>query len=255
MIQVLQRAANVIEALNREGELSLKALVAETALKKPTLWVILNSLAEIGYVQKTGRGRYAMGPKLQEIALGGRKDRVLRQAGLECAGLLSDRIHENVIVAAAIRSNRHTIAKTVYRQSVMVDSQSSLQYRSFYETATGRVLLAFMDRAELDQVMAKHGLPGNKWPEAGSARKLTAALAGIKRAGLVKSPSDDGQALRLAFPVKGPDGAVWAALGVSMPVHRFRGSHKKNVMKDLRDVAEQMSQQLSAAIDAEPATR
>jgi DNA-binding IclR family transcriptional regulator len=111
-----------------------------------------------------------------------------------------------------------------------------------------------MKPAEQNDILRKHGTPGKRWDGIASKAGLKKALAVIRKEGRALSPSADGQAMRIAVPVFGPDSEVWAALGVSLPASRFRGKHRTTVVKKLEQAAEAMASGLLLAMETEPVT-
>jgi DNA-binding IclR family transcriptional regulator len=129
----------------------------------------------------------------------------------------------------------------------MVDN--SLTARgNFFECATGRVLLAAMDREELARVLARDGQPSAQaWSEAGSACGLSECLATIRRDRLVVMPTAGGAVQFVAVPVDGPDGKVWLALGVSVPTSRFSPARRKAIVAAVKQAAADMASHLALA--------
>ena len=57
----------------------------------------------------------------------------------------------------------------------------------------------------------------------------------------------DGEAQFLAVPVPGRDGSVTVSIGISMPVSRFKGGHRKDVVEKLKQAGSRM---IYALLDA-----
>lgn len=244
MIQVLKRSSDILELLSREKKTALKNLAVLTKLKKPTLFVILKSLIEIGFVEKTEDIKYKLGEKLFELTRSSREKNTILAIAEEIVENLAGEIKESVLVAKIYNGERCTIASAVYRQTVMVDT-SILKKTSFYENATGRVLLAYLDDSELKKIVKMDGMPGDEWPEVHSYTELKQALSKIKSSKIAFKTTNDGDAQFLAVPVFGPDNNMQAAIGVSLPSIRFKGKHKKEVMDKLKAAGERMSHKIS----------
>ncbi len=64
-VQVLDRAFDLLEALaHSRGAMGLSDLASATGMSKSTVFRIVHTLLERGYVEKTLEGRYTIGPKM-----------------------------------------------------------------------------------------------------------------------------------------------------------------------------------------------
>lgn len=247
MIQVLQRAAEVLDLLAAEEPLSLKELTERTGFKKPTLCLILKSLVELGLAEKRGTGIYATGPALRDMAFRQHRRRTVQGLAEEAVAHLAERIRESVVAAVVHRNRRYTIAMATFQQALMVDTR--LQARgTFFNSATGRILLAYMPENQRETVLATDGLPPREaWPEATTPQGLCDCLEKIRKAGIETLPTHQGAIHFLAAPVFGPGGTAWLALGVSLPTSRFAGAHRTEVVQGLRSEADDLGQRLALA--------
>jgi DNA-binding IclR family transcriptional regulator len=114
---------------------------------------------------------------------------------------------------------------------------------SAYVTATGRLLLAHSPRHELETYVAVHGLPGDDWPEARDWPSLVACLAEVHRCeGCLELPRT--HVTGVGCVVR--DGhRVVAALGLYLPIFRFQGRHKDDILKRMPVVAEEIGTTLT----------
>jgi DNA-binding IclR family transcriptional regulator len=71
------------------------------------------------------------------------------------------------------------------------------------------------------------------------------ALDIIREEGLAFKTVGGNEAAAMAVPVYGGEGVVIAALGLNMPMARFKGANKKRVVEELKKGAERMSGILS----------
>ncbi len=244
MIQVLKRASVVLDLLAEGQVRTLKELAALTGLKKPTLYVILKSLVELGYVAKGADSRYQLGGKLLALTYSRRKEDVRKTLAGEVARRLSEDVRESVVVAKVLNGERYTVATATSRHNSLMVDTTILEATSFYRNATGRVLLAYLGAPELKEIIGRAGLPGDEWEEVGSHGELRKCLKFIRDEGMAFKLTADGQVQFVAVPVFGPDGKVWASIGVSLPASRFKGRHRTEVVEGLRSAGERMSREL-----------
>jgi len=248
MIHVLAKSAAVLGLVSRHEPCSLSYLVGVSGIKKPTLYVILQSLAELGFLSKTAESEYRLGPKLMELAQPRREDAVLRAIAEGTAARLSEELHESVCVARVRRGERETIAQATHRQTVMVDASLS-NVAAFYRNATGRVLLAFLDKRTVRKAFEREERPEDDWAHVSSPEELQAELETIRETGIAFKTSPDSQAVFAAVPAFGPGRKIQAAIGVSVPASRFKSSHRKKILERLKATGDRMSQELTAALE------
>jgi DNA-binding IclR family transcriptional regulator len=106
------------------------------------------------------------------------------------------------------------------------------------------VLLSGLSEEGLRRFVAANGLPSaGQWPDATTDAKLRARLAEIRRRGFETNGSR-GQVSGVGMPVKRGDGVV-AAVGLFLPTHRFRGSHKSEIMEAMRVAAAAISERMA----------
>jgi len=242
-IQVLARADAILTMVSR-GQPTLADISRETGLHKATAYHILRTLGELGYVCQDERKRYSLGPRAVAIAEPLLRQHSVRRAAEQVALWLAGRLRETVHVAVLLRGERYVVARVESDQTVTVNSHQ-LEHRRVYDGCSGRVLLAGLDEAELREIVQRHGLPGASWPGVGTFAELQEALHQVREQGTIGLLTGDQQAQLLATPVLGPDGRTWAAISVSLPVVRFQGAHKEDVLLSLQEAAERMSAMLS----------
>jgi DNA-binding IclR family transcriptional regulator len=233
MIQVIERAFRILELLAKEEPLELRALAEKTGQKKPTLCVQLKTLSALGYIQQNQRGEYEIGPKLHDIAFPSRKRNIVIRVAERLVPQLSGRLRESVTAAMIYHGERYTVAHTTYRQALMVDTGMMIN-GTFYNSATGRVLLAYLPDEQQGEIIQHIGLPGEEWPEVSSTNELSMALQAIRRDETAEMIIGQNEVIYIAMPVFGPDNKVWMSIGVSLPTNRFVGDHRLRVVNELK---------------------
>jgi len=131
----------------------------------------------------------------------------------------------------------------------MVNSDQDLQVRSkternVYETASGRLLLAFMSERDVDRFIHVNGLPApGVWKEVESREDLIKALGKIQKEEIVITHSVK-HIIGLAVPVKKGEKVI-AALSVFLPEIRCPQSRKKEIVSVLRQTSENINKRLN----------
>jgi len=117
--------------------------------------------------------------------------------------------------------------------------------RSVYETASGRVLLAYLGEKELAAFVASVGLPAaGTWLGADTPEGLAAALAQIRADELLVTLSPS-HIVGLAVPIWQQNRVV-ASLSLFPPQSRCPAARKKEITPALRQVARQIQEQLTS---------
>lgn len=220
-IAVIDKAFSVIEVLARAGgALTLAQLREESRLPKPTVYRILLSLRNLGYVEQTDRrGAYRLSPRLGSLQAHGR-DEALRSKVLPMMERLRREFDETV--------NLGVLEGVFVRYAAVVETTHALRWivkpgarDHFHTTALGRAMVAALDPAEQVRLISKV-LAGK-----GTARRqeLRAALEKELAATRVR-----GWAIEEEETVTGVAcvavSLAWlneplAALSISVPVNRF----------------------------------
>jgi DNA-binding IclR family transcriptional regulator len=243
MIQVLARGFGILEELSSKGSASLKDLAAVTGLKKSTLCNILKTLGDLGYVTKTERGSYRLGPKLVEIARPQLQQDALARLGREAVLALADATGEAGQLVVVRDGERYILVEALSRQGLIVNT--AVLEGSAVGTATGRLMLAYQSEAELKDAMRKAKARGGGTGE--SLSELKEALEKMRREGLSENRPRDREVVGLAVPVFCGTEVV-AAMGTYLPSVRFRGRHRKEVIELLKRAGKEMSLRLSAEV-------
>ncbi|MFH1708093.1 MAG: IclR family transcriptional regulator C-terminal domain-containing protein [Planctomycetota bacterium] len=229
MVQVIRRAA---------------AIAGRTGLQKTTTSNILRTLVETGWLAKSSEGAYRVGPAVMDLA----RPAFIRTAVMAAAEshvrALAELTREAAVLTICDRGEMLMVAKEVCEQGVMANAGAFLKYAP-YATATGRVLLAYMDHGARAAFVKHEGLPTDAWPGVATAAGLEMALARIRAEGILVKEKGDNDVQALAVPVFGPDRRAWAALGVFMPAMRFRGKHRTFVITSLHEAGERLGRMLS----------
>ncbi len=248
MIQVLSRATDVLDLIARTP-LTLTELSRASGLHKTTVYNILITLESLGLVARDEAKRYAIGPHLLALAEPYFRQGTLKHAAEQAAALLAAHVHEAVHVAALANRHHVVIARRGDGAALARSAASPLQRRRLYAGCSGPLLLAYLERDELDPIVRYHGLPGDEWDGLSSYAALRAALRRIRDDGFFCRATDGGQNQAVAVPVIGPDGRCWASICVSLPAGRYSGEYGRLVHQELQAAARGMADELALSLN------
>ncbi|OGV51538.1 MAG: hypothetical protein A2017_01845 [Lentisphaerae bacterium GWF2_44_16] len=233
MIQVIERVFGIIEMLSKEETLRLRELAEAKGLNKATLCNILKTLVDLGYVEKRGDSQYALSEKFQSLAYSRAQKSSLLSIAEEHANELASETRESGTVTVLHNGQAILIAKAVYNQSVIINTDV-FNNLTLLKSASGKILLAFQDEKTINEILKKE-LSG------ASLEVLKRELKAIRREKFTSHEVADRQAYAFAVPVFGPDNTIAAALGICIPSNRYTESHNKEIKAALDRISEKMS--------------
>jgi len=243
MIQVLVRAFGILEHLSAEESASLTELAEATGLKKSTLCNILKTLVDLGYVTKTQRGSYRLGPRLGELARPELQQDALVRLGRDAVVALAEATGEVGQLVVVREGERYILAEARSRQGLIVNT--AVLEGTLAGTATGRVMLAHRYESDLKDVMRRAKATNGSVEE--SLTELKKVLQKVRKEGMSEYHPRGREVVGLAVPVFCGTEVV-AALGTYLPSVRFRGKHKKEVINLLKRAGKGLSLRLSAEV-------
>ncbi len=243
MIQVIHRGLDILELLASQPEriFPLGEIAGLLDLHRATCSNILKTLAQRGYVERLpSRGGYRLGSLAspwQGLAAHDRELAVLAKPVLQA---LSKELNETSLIGVIRGTRRVTLECASSDRDLQVRSR---QVRSVYETASGRLLLAYLPSEQQEAFVDRVGLPDESvWPEVQSAEDLEQALAGIRRQKLARSESVE-HVVGLAVPVWREKRAV-ASVSVYLPEVRFKSQRRDEIIAALQKAGKEISQRL-----------
>lgn len=234
MIQVIARLFQSLEIIAGSKALSLKKLSDKTGLKKTTLFTILKTTIELGYLEQDSEGNYYLSPKFVELT--GEKNRMVLLKGIAEERLknLSAETGEASVFVVYEDGMRRVLAQHSGSHLITV-SPKVIEDEDFYSYVSGRMLLAWIDAEERKKVMFKIGKPGDRWPEIRNEKDLEAGFAKLR---------DDkvhtilrGELTNLGVGVMRPEKKLYGVLGLYLPTSRFQGAHKARALSALEAAA------------------
>ncbi|MFA6714873.1 MAG: IclR family transcriptional regulator [Victivallales bacterium] len=244
MIQSLERAFKILELMNtlecaQKGMGGLE-ISKKLGLKHPTVHNFLKSLVELGYIEQNPEtSKFRLAVRARELGM----NMMLSKSLVTCAQphlqALTGQTGETSILVLLDNDQRHTIlieeCKKPYRIAV-----SSTIDRNFYNTATGRVLLADMGEEELSafirRVPPAFGDPDFPSDEA----ELLKIIRDIRNRGyeyIIK-----GEITVIGAPLVNRSSGLNAAVGVYFPTNCRTQEEIQELVRETKNTANNISQ-------------
>ncbi|WP_017583696.1 IclR family transcriptional regulator [Nocardiopsis valliformis] len=243
-IQSVDRAIDILELLTRT-DAGITEIASELGVHKSTASRLVHTLKSRRLVEQHGeRGRFTLGMGMLRFtgAVAGQLDIV--QIGNPVCEELAERLGETVNVA--VLDSLDAINVSQARGTSAVAAQNWIGQRTpSHATASGKVLLAFMARAELDELLAG---------ELVSYTPRTITDLQELRENL-KKVAEDGYAIcfeelepglhAIGVPVFGPGDEPIAAISAAGPAYRLSRKRIPEVVEELQRGARDLAGRLA----------
>ena len=201
---MLDKIDLILSALQAEP-LALADLAMATQLPRPTAHRLATALTSLRYLQRDDAGRFALGPRLAELAGG---DDWLVAAASPVLTQLRDRTSESAQLYRRRGRERLCVA-TVEPPAGLRDSVPAGTSLPMTAGSAAQVLCAWDSPERAQEFMAQ-------------AKFSAADLAAVRKRGWAHSAAEREPGLAsISAPVFGVDGAVVAAVSISGPLERI----------------------------------
>ena len=208
MIYSIQKAMNILDILSNEKNhpVPLIEIAERTGYPKPTCSHILETLCHDGYVKKISHSKgYTLGPSLYRLTRYGRYE---EEFVTLCRPVIRwmERTSHATVVLSVIQSSQKFIIDYADSEQNLFSEHSTIRADDIYRTATGRAILAYMDRDQVKDIWKKSGKPlEGHWDEITSFESLIEALEKIRRQEIIVSQAAEKEgeknAIGYAYPL------------------------------------------------------
>ncbi len=243
MVLVIVKALDILEYLAQDPEraYTLTAIAEALQMNQATCVNILQTLVSKNYVEHAGRKKgYRLGPMAYNLTNNPSYNQNLVSAAKDVMEELTTQLNETSLLGILRNHKRFILHLVNSDQDLQVRSRSE---RNVYETASGRLLLAYMTPKEQEIFLLVNGLPAEEtWQEAASREGLENALSKIKKDELAITYSKT-HIIGLAVPIKKKEQVI-AALSVFLPEIRFSVARKKEIIQCLRKSVQAIQERL-----------
>jgi IclR family pca regulon transcriptional regulator len=214
-VEALARGLRVIEAFDGEhSEMTLSEVAALTQLSPATARRCLHTLEALGYVRRAGR-RFVLSARVLTLGTAYSRAAQIEEMIVPEIRALVETFGDAASVGVLDRGDILYIAHISRQKAVRMTAAVGVRYPA-YANSMGRVLLAFLDEAARDAYFKTAQLRKLTDATVTSRRELERIFAEIRRTAYVTVVDQlDYGITALAIPVRGPDGAVVAALNTS----------------------------------------
>jgi DNA-binding IclR family transcriptional regulator len=245
MVQVLIKAFDILELVaQRKGQpISLTEISDELQLNQATAANIINTMVSKNYLEHIGKKKgYRLGLSSYRLTNAVAYEQDLINAAREPMAQLTAKLNESSILGILQNQKRFILHVENANQDIQVQIRSE---RNVYETASGRLLLAYLTEKELDRFLQINGLPSDDlWIEATTVNGLKEALRNIREVGIAKTHRQMSHLKGFAVPIF-KNGKVIAGLSVFVPEYRCSKEKEEEIVSCMIEASKAISQILS----------
>lgn len=220
-VQSLERGLAVIRAFDAEHrELALSEVARSTGLTRAAARRFLLTLTKLGYVNLS-QGRFSLRPRVLELGYAYLSSLSLPEVALPHMEALVAAVNESCSISVLDDTDVVYVARVPTRRIMSITLAVGTRLPAWV-TSMGRVLLAGLPDAELEERLARIEITPLTSRTVKDKDALRAILATTRRQGYAATDQELEEGLRsLAVPLHNSSGAVSAALNVSVHASRL----------------------------------
>ncbi|MFC0140557.1 DNA-binding transcriptional regulator KdgR [Erwinia mallotivora] len=235
----------ILQALGEGREHGITELSQRLMMSKSTVYRFLQTMKTLGYIAQEGESeKYTLTLKLFELGAKALQNvDLIRSADIQMREI-SRQTRETIHLGALEEDSIVYIHK--------IDSLYNLRMYSrigrrnpLHSTAIGKVLLAWRDRAEVQEILSGVEFSQSTPRTVSSAEALLPVLDSVRAQGYGEDNEEQEEGLRcIAVPVFDRFGVVVAGLSISFPTLRFSEEDKSTYVKMLHQAGRIISEQM-----------
>ncbi|MFB9839780.1 IclR family transcriptional regulator [Actinoallomurus acaciae] len=242
-VRSLERAFELLEHLaDAGGRLALTELAETSGLPMPTIYRLMRTLVNRGYVRQEPSKRYALGPRL--IHLGETAGRLLGSWAQPALAQLVDEVGETANMAVLEGDEVVYVAQVPSKHSMRMFTEVGRRVNP-HCTGVGKALLAQLPDSVAGEIIGRTGLPAHTPHTITDPAALLKELGLIRRRGYALDDEEQEIGVRcVAVPLTGTP--TLAAISISGPQGRLPLNVIDDVVPIMRRTAGRLSESLSA---------
>lgn len=240
-VPVVRSTFHILEELARAQPLGLKEITQNTKIAKSTVFRILNTLVQIGYVIRDANRGYRISPMLGRLVDQESFNEDLRRLALPVMLELRNEFGETVNLGVQ-QFDQVTYIEVVPSEFALRLQESRGSSIPVHASALGKAILAFSPKDSVERFVRRHQL------EIVTSNTITRPddfMAEIKRVRAAGFAFDRGEGSLLAIcigaPILDAEGNAVAAISISGPASRFNPKRNSPAITSLLKATAELS--------------
>jgi IclR family KDG regulon transcriptional repressor len=242
----LNKAIDVLELfLNGEDEMRLSELAQLSGLDKATVDRIISTWAGRGYLrQHKARGKYSLGMRFLDFSGLIKKRNTIRNMAMPFIIKLAQSTQESVMLSILDKNMAHYCETVPANHPLRIVPDEGSRF-PLYCTAIGKAFLADMTEKELETYLSSTDLKAYTNNTLTDINQLKTHLMVVAKDGVAFDDEEYFLGIRsVAAGIKDGEGKTLAAIGVLGPTIRLTRSHMLEIVPDVKNCAQAISNQL-----------
>ena len=244
-VELVEKNIRVLEALS-EGALHLKGIAARVGLVKSSVFRILYTLKELGYVEQASpNGAYRLTVKTLGLARSPALRPTLLSVVRPHLTRLRDELGESVWLAE-LRGRTVLLvdaAETTHKLRLSLDLGDACP---LHAAALGKAVAAWMPRSQLQAALGRGKLPAYTAKTIVSRARLAGELAGVREQGYAVNDEETIEgAIVVGAPIFDAGGRGFAAISVAVPTARCTARKREHMIRAIKKTATAISAELA----------
>jgi IclR family transcriptional regulator, acetate operon repressor len=251
-IQSLDRGLSILEAVAKSADpVPLGHLTDLLGIDRSSVFRLANTLRRRGFLANPTGGRdYILGPSILRLSRKFGGSNMLIGFCREPLKALAIKTGETAHLAVRHGSQALFLDHHSSSNQIIVVSGQTGETVPLYCTAHGKALLAGMNESQLREIFGSGGFERHTPQTITTIEDLARSCAEIDALGYAL---DDGEFIPevrcVAAPISDKDGTVVASIGISAPVVRFPAEQDAFFSRQVKDIAAEITNILSAEVD------
>ena len=247
VIQSVDRALDILEALARHGKMSLSELSLKTGLNVSTCHHLVGTIGRRGYITQDAESRrYSLGSKIFQLSEARASQINLIELATPFLTRLNRKTGEAVHLVMIEGTELITVAKLPSLHAVKVDSATG-RSDAPHATAAGKAILAWLPPIRIDEILDARGMERFTAETITSRRALVEELRLVRRYGYSEDREEFEPGVHcLGAAVRSHKGAVIGSISLSIPTMRVAADVLARARKEVMATAQDIPRELGA---------
>lgn len=254
MVPVVRSSFSILEELSRSGALGLNEITVRTGISKSTVFRILTTLTQLGYIVRDSNRSYYIGQALSELVRSQSSMEAIRRAAMPQMLQLRDRFGETVNLGY-LELDKVTYAEVVPSEYALRLHEKPGATICLHASALGKAILAFSDEDYASSLIRGRELQMVTRNTITNPEEFMAELKRVHEHGFAFDRGETSLlATCVAAPILNAQGTAVAALSISGPTSRFNPKRDSEVIESLLKAAAIVSKALHTSATPTSAT-
>lgn len=229
-VDATKTSFNIINEIKRKHNPTLTAIADALDLPKSTVYYHLNTLEQMGYLEKEGE-EYKLSLRFLGLGESARTHLPIYSVGKEEVNKLAEETNTNGYLM--VEQNDVGVIAYLRKENDIHLGDSVGQAVHLTSTAMGKVFLAHLPDDRIEEIVDEYGLPELTKNTITNKDELLKELEEIQSRGYAINKGEQVEGLHaVGAPILGPDDAVYGSISISAPKQHMSEEEIQNTYVD-----------------------